>query len=928
MSSHSTRAHTMRYDATQGDLVPDGPAVAKLIMSEKLDKFFDTLAIFELFVCVMFLPYFYIQGLPFSYYIMALAICAFSVVATFGVYSVINSFVEIEFDWPADKNLNIYHDIPLPPPPARTPEDDPACPWGDDSNEDDSTSPDFEIKLNAARRPATRQQSSRVYGLGDIDTIDQIWAKAEAYKPRTSTQIPRTVGLMPPIVTNSQLVHAQAVDHSCSPVAVHQQPFKEQEALLTMYEARPKLLALMDRMEKDAESDGPTAAAYRHRKELADLMNSAPRNALDVPFKYRVIKYAKTHNFDKTARLWSDGIGLTYNGIHLTHDGKVDRAMDTGLWKILRQIEHCKKRALALKRRAEEAKAECEREELRQLLQDVHKHALEFGVKKATEKFSVECYAEWTDELASVIDKVRDQRNEEKRQMEAKLEDIRDIVRTTRDIDGAKKVVGDRVKFLLPANEVQEFWLSLHDELWAEQIAKFRKHSLMQSALFRKIGIEALKEVVFNMNTAQGKSAPPKHTWRIYGHKFNLTEATETYNRYEHVLREIVGKKNARTKFDKIYDNESKQNKAGWRFLMVMTNEVVEEGKTVWYVDYRHGPQVAAACNKIGFPQEEFWIHVRREEAIREERRKQLEEQSKADQAIDEFAELMEQSREQVATASKAQNEARAQADAQAEAAQAAAQSHAEAALSEEEDEFPEEEPISAEEEALMAENRVLVEAELAEEKAHCASHPNRLIKPTKPSRVYTPKPWNADAGGFESYWLHERSKYPEYKKKLVRNNGSWFEFTHAEERKTAQTSTDTEARKEEALAEQVRKDAELVKKVRKDAELAVELRLLNIAARTPLPHDFDEDIPLKPAPAPEEKEVKIWWNPTAFKAPTRTAAPPTGIFDASAFQDLSLSLAQGPTIDPDDEVDISLRPMTRPPRRYAPARGERRARR
>ncbi|KAL5452835.1 hypothetical protein PMIN06_005760 [Paraphaeosphaeria minitans] len=852
MDSHRTGAQKLLCDAMQDDLFSHNPAVAAAKMANdrtKLDTFFDTLAVVAILVCTVSLLYICKQGLPLYYYITALAACVICRVAAFGVYSiilsarknldtffnilavletlvcimfaayfctqgfplsniitaisvgvasvgvtfilysVIISLIELKFEWPADKNLNIHHDIPIPPLPAPGPEDDDIYAWLDDdssdSNGDTVFSNTHKINLNAKRRPTSGPKYTEAYECGDNDTVDQIWTVPKAGKSCGNTLVYSTFGTVSSVTTTPQLGHAQEDDPSGSTETVHQQPVKEQIILLTRCEARPKLLVLMDQMEKEGERDGTTATAYRYRKKLKELFKAAPSGSLDAAFRDRLLKYAKVHNINKTVTLWTYGIGLAYNGTHLTN-GMVTSTKDVVIWKYLQQIEENKKRALAREKHDaeikaererqelkhnEEVKAEREREELKQLLQDVRKYAIQFGDKKSRHKFSAACYAKWSTDITFILDQIQEARNEKKRQDEAKLEGIRDIVRNTRDVEGAKDgFLGERVNTLLPANEVEEFWLSLQRDLLAEDVAILRGCRSTRLAFFKNIGFESLTEALFNMNTAQNTSMEPSTRvgWRAYGYKFNLIDATKTYSRYKDVLGKLVGRQNARKRFNRIYDEELKQNKSAWCVLMLMVIMVVEDGREVWYIDYWHARHVAEACKKTDLPQRAFWDHLRYREAKLNERRKQIEEKLKAETAISDLAELMKNKHEQAAAGrqekavakavavSKTQDEDRARTDAQAEidakaqATQAAAQAHADAALadeeqdqveeeaasaeedelvsmactmleagvSDEEDDFPDQEPVTAEEEASLAENRAMVEAQLAGEEA------------------------------------------------------------------------------------------------------------------------------------------------------------------------------------------------------------------
>ncbi|KAF2437527.1 hypothetical protein P171DRAFT_491869 [Karstenula rhodostoma CBS 690.94] len=780
MSSYRTRARNMRYDATQGDLVPRTSAVAtaeKAITREQLDTFFDTLALLILLIFIMSAVYFYTRGLSLSYYIEAFAVSASSVAAAFGIYSILNFFLEIDFEWPTDNNLNVYHDIPLPPAPAPAPEDNYVCPWPDDessdSNEDGSSSFGDRIKLagthkqtlNAPRRPASSQQSLKVYEFGDIDTIDQIWAEPKVCKSREGAQLSRTVKRIPSIATIFQLGQAQAIDTSDSSEVVHRQPTEEQKVLLTPNEARSHLNALMDQMEKDAERDGPLAAEYRHRKRLAQLFEAASHTVLNRTFRDRLIRFAKTHPIEKTTTLWARGIEFTYGGIHLTHDGKGGRAKDVGLWKILGSIEKRKEQNLAGKKRAEEAaKAERVRKQSEQFLRDVRKYATKFGVKRSRETFSHECYAKWIDEITTVLNEVRDRKNEKKRQKEAELENIRKAVRVTRDVELAKAQILAITAFAEEYAAVEVAWIE----------AQARADAAAAEAFLFEAQIQAITAFAF-------EEASVEAAW-IEAQAQADVAAGEAFRFEAQVL--AIG----------ALAEEEEAVAAAWIDFQAKADAAAAEA-------FLFEAQVLAI---VALAEEEAavaaaWINF----------------QAKADAAAAEAFRLQGKAlAESAVLVANLANAAAAAAAAQVKPTKPTIISHSkpwndnaggfamywrrEASkhpTSEKPDSgFSFNFRYATKTAAQALQLRTVIESLLSAAASH-GDNPfhrlayrtppsDRLIKPTSPTRVYTPNPWNTNAGNFETYWRRERSKHRLYQKPKPssRRNNSLFRFRRAEE--------------------------------------------------------------------------------------------------------------------------------------------------
>jgi hypothetical protein len=350
MSSQHIREQNLRYEATQGNFVPRSPAAAtaeKVVASEQLEKFLYTFAIIELVAFIISFAHLYVQGLPVCYFVEAFGVAFFSMLVTFGVYSILNAIYKIDFQWAADKNLNLYLDIPLPPPPTT---DTKANNTDLDQNTPDPPGDEIEFKwpsnqkVNAPLRPSPRQQSTQLCEAVDTNNIDEIWAEPDTQKfiddtqrsrigvPESTSATPFQFGLTQAIDTSDsaevvnrqstpattyQLGHLHIAGTSNATEVVQQQPSLQQEPALSPSEALSSLNALLDQMVKDAERDGCTASEYRHRKKLAALFKSVSHShdgykQACCAVEIRVQKYAETHTGEKTNSLWSRAIGLTY----------------------------------------------------------------------------------------------------------------------------------------------------------------------------------------------------------------------------------------------------------------------------------------------------------------------------------------------------------------------------------------------------------------------------------------------------------------------------------------------------------------------------------------------------------------------------------------------------------------------------------------
>lgn len=710
--------------------------------SESIFNFFNVLAVLEILHSIWSAVCGYQLDFPAWRIILHIVLHMYLLIATFLVYASITAWSELRLDWSFDKNIHLIHDLPLPPPLESASAHAP----GDDDSSDDSSdkfSPRRHmIKQNAMRR-RTPPKYNKICESDESDTADQIWAapkatnspgdvqtrSSDSFNSSTATGLPGSTRVS--ALDTSETTSAVHENHTQDVSEAHETHGDTEVSTdlelaastgtssntsyqvcgiagkdrsgLTLDAARKaaqmeqasKLQSLVDEMEKAAERDGPTCTAYRYRKKLEELFKTSESGDLTFAFMQRLLEYARNHPNEQTQKLWSHAIDL-YDGVH-------HHVRNVSLWQYvwetendkveaLRRIEEEKEHRLALEKQKEEAEAEREFELLKQLLEE--------DAKKAV--------------------------------VELQLASTRRTVRIMGDLSGENGTLGGKVRTLLPAKKVDEFWNQLGCELWDRTTKIFAKSHPYQDKLFKRIGYEAWRENLFNFDTAQdrprqkGLATGVMHQWWFEGYKINIIEPTKTYNRYADALGALVPKSQMKRKFRRIFWSEMNANGSEWRYLIFLVILVAEDGKPTWWVGHYYRSNVVRACKQTGVDLNAYINLLHRKQAERAERvawirsraeedheahlaeqadadRIELEKKTKADTAIAELAALMKERREQQEAATRDE-----------EAAQLLAQAQLAATPVQEEECSQEEEPISPGE--LSATSSATIEADPARE--------------------------------------------------------------------------------------------------------------------------------------------------------------------------------------------------------------------
>ncbi|KAJ4352229.1 uncharacterized protein N0V89_007576 [Didymosphaeria variabile] len=798
MSSHHDR---VRYDATQGDLVPCSPTVVKaekILTPEQLDKIFDMLAVIEfLTLCSFFC--FCFRDLSGSAWVGASVVFTLIEVATFGVYCVLKPHFDPTPKQPSSQNHNIYEDVPLSPLGVidNKPPDDqnldldhgfPLPPSASQQSSDVAEAVDTDrfksgISLKNDRSYHDKAQGKMVpiqkhkhhdkaqkkilyisNGGADLSGEHHIWAQRETRVSlqENVTQSPRAVHRVLPI-------RSKTGPEGC---------FASQQVALSEAQAKASLEALLDQVEKSAVRDGPIAAEYRYRKQLKALFKAALHTttihtSLRVSFLARVKKYAMDHTINQIGSLYA-------RSIVLAHDDDVNRA--EAFWRFLERYEEKKKRDAANTQWSEQVESryahereEKERAKKEKFLQEVRQYAVDVGVKAAKKTFSnnPDTCTYLSADIVPILQEVRAQEIEKERQREAheqaRLDAISDIARTC-GIEGAKDQFDEELRRLIPARQIPKFWKKLHEERLQRNAVWLKKHPQEKTAFFTALGIEAVKEALFRNTIDERVYCRSKKG----GGRTAVIHSKDTYAHYKDFLSVLAGQENVRQKFLQIYDDELKRHGQYWRRLASVKKEIEDCG-SVFYIRDWYGVWIDQLCSSLGFSPVDFWDHVYGEEGLRN-REKAAEEQ--AAQAAAEAAQ-----QEEVEAANEVRRRRVHEALAIGEGSRQC-RSGLFQGLASVQGKFVELGELL--ENLQREQERQADEAAAQEALLHLAINTplagrHRLIEPTTPTAIYTPKAWDANAGGFTQYWQLQAANCPLFQPiPYNRGSGSRFNMRYA----------------------------------------------------------------------------------------------------------------------------------------------------